>query len=295
MTSSPNIADVTRADFATQVIERSQRTPVLVDFWAPWCGPCRMLTPTLTKLADSYSGKFFLAKINTDEEQELAVEYAIRGIPAVKLFREGQVVGEFVGVQPESAVRALLDRFIPREADAVIEQAQTLARSGKNDEAFALLREAVRNDPQHDKAKIVLARLLSASADGTDLKARSDEARKLLNSLSIRTGSDPEVESLRARIHLLDAVATDARSIEELKRAIESNPQDLDARYQYATRLALNSKYEDAMEQFLEIVRRDRTYRDDGGRKGLLNVFNIVGNRDPRVSQYRTVLARALN
>src|SRR5581483_4269224 len=152
----------------------------------------------------------------------------------------------FVGVQPESAVRALIDRFVPREADAVIERAQALARAGNITEAIALLRETANRDPRHDKVKIELARLLSSSADGKDVKARVEEAQRLLDSLSVRTGADPDVEALRAR-------------------------------------LALQGKYEDAMEEFLELVRRDRRFRDDAGRKGLLAVFNLVGSRDPRV------------
>ncbi len=294
MADSPHIADVSRADFAARVVARSHQVPVLVDFWAPWCGPCRMLTPVLTRLADEYGGKFFLAKVNTDDEQELAMEYGIRGIPAVKLFRDGKVAGEFVGVQPESAVRALIDRFVPREADAVIERAQALARAGNITEAIALLRETANRDPRHDKVKIELARLLSSSADGKDVKARVEEAQRLLDSLSVRTGADPGVEALRARLDFLRIVA-DAPPIDALKRSLQANSGDLDARYALAARLALQGKYEDAMEEFLELVRRDRRFRDDAGRKGLLAVFNLVGSRDPRVAKYRAVLARALN
>lgn len=292
MADSPHVADVGRADFAERVIARSHQVPVLVDFWAPWCGPCRMLTPILTKLADEYGGKFFLAKVNTDVEQELGMEYGIRGIPAVKLFRNGKVEGEFVGVQPESAVRALIDKFVPRETDTIIERAIALARAGNTSEALALLREIVSRDPQNEKAAIELVRLLTASPEGTDLKQRVEEAQRFLDTL--RAGTNPEIDALRARLNLLRAVA-DTPPLEELKTILQTNPNDLDARYRLAARLALKGKYEDAMEDFLELVRRDRKFGDDAGRKGLLTVFTLLGNKDPRVAQYRTVLSRALN
>jgi putative thioredoxin len=230
--------------------------------------------------------------VNTDVEQELGVEYGIRGIPAVKLFRDGKVAEEFVGVQPESTVRALIDKFLPREADTVIERAISLARAGNTSGAIALLRDAVRLDPQNEKAAIELVRLLSASPEGSDLKERVEEAQRFLDSL--RAGANPEVDALRARLNLLRVVA-DAPPLEELKRILQTNPSDLNARYQLAARLALKGKYEDAMEDFLELVRRDRNFGDDAGRKGLVTVFTLLGNKDPRVTQYRTVLARALN
>jgi putative thioredoxin len=292
MADSPHVADVGRADFPEGVIARSHQVPVLVDFWAPWCGPCRMLTPVLTKLADEYGGKVFLAKVNTDVEQDLAMEYGIRGIPAVKLFRDGKVAEEFVGVQPESMVRALIEKFLPRETDTVVERAISLARTGNTSEAIELLRDAVVRDPQNEKAAIELVRLLSASPQGPDLKQRVEEAERFLNSL--RAGTNPEIDALRARLDLLRVVA-DAPPLEELKTILQTNPNDLEARYRLAARLALKGKYEDAMEEFLELVRRDRKFADDAGRKGLLTVFALLGNKDPRVSQYRTVLSRALN
>lgn len=292
MADSSHVADIGRADFPERVIARSHQVPVLVDFWAPWCGPCRMLTPTLTKLAAEYGGKVFLAKVNTDVEQDLAIEYGIRGIPAVKLFRDGKVADEFVGVQPESTVRALIEKFLPRETDTVIERAISLAHTGNTPEAIELLRDAVVRDPQNEKAAIELVRLLSTSPEGHDLKQRVEEAQRLLDSL--RAGANPEIDALRARLNLLRAVA-DAPPLEDLKTILQTNPNDLDARYRLAARLALKGKYEDAMEEFLEIVRRDRKFADDAGRKGLLTVFALLGNKDPRVSQYRAVLARALN
>lgn len=294
-TPSPPVADVGREQFRTLVLERSHEIPVLVDFWAPWCGPCRVLTPVLTKLAEEYGGKFFLAKVNTDAEQELATEYQIRGIPAIKLFRHGEVVGELVGVQPEPALRALIDPFIAREADAIIERARALDGAGKKAEALELLRQAVERDPTYDKAKIALARqLIESPGDTNELPARVDEAERLLNSLSMRAGTSPEVEALRAKLTLLRIVA-DAPPADALERTVAAKPDDHEARYRLAAHLALQGRYEDAMRHLLEIVQRDRAFGDDAARKALLAVFSLAGSREPLVVKYRGLLARALN
>jgi putative thioredoxin len=289
------VADVSRVDFAAQVIERSRQTPVLVDFWAPWCGPCRMLTPILDKLANEYGGKMFLAKVNTDVEPELATQFQIRGIPAVKLFRNGQVAGEFVGVQPESTVRALIDRFIANETDAVVERASVLAQEGKLTEAIALLRQTIELDARNDRAKIELARLLlSLSPTGDPPAIRVEESQRLLDSLSMRVGADPHVEALRARLDLV-RIVLNAPATEELVRATAVNADDHQGRYQLAARLALEGKYEPAMAHFLEIVQRDRKFGDGAARRALVATFNLVGGRDPLVVRYRAALARALN
>ena len=294
-TSSPHVADVTRADFASNVVERSYEVPVLVDFWAPWCGPCRTLGPVLEKLAHEYAGKFFLAKVNTDEEQELAMEYGIRGIPAVKLFRDGQLATEFVGVQPEPAVRGLIDPFVPNETDALVARARAGARAGQPQEAIAQLRVALGENAHNDKAKIAIADLLlSERLSGSPLTQRVEEAQKLLDSLSLRVGASPDVERLRARLEFLRIVA-DAPSADELERELEKNPADHLSRYRLAARLALQGHYEQAMEQLLEIVRRDRKFNDDAARRTLLAVFNLIGSRDPLVIKYRGLLARAIN
>ena len=131
MSPSPHIADVTQQTFESLVLAKSREIPVLADFWAAWCGPCKQLMPVLAKLADEYGGKFFLAKINSDTEQPLAARYGVKSLPTVKLFRNGQVVEEFMGAQPEKTIRALLDRHIPRESDTLVYNAMLAARSGK--------------------------------------------------------------------------------------------------------------------------------------------------------------------
>lgn len=293
MAASPHIAEVSRADFAARVVGQSRRLPVLVDFWAPWCGPCRMLTPILERLADEYAGKLFVAKVNTDAEQELAMEYRIRGIPAVKLFRNGEVAGEFVGVQPESAIRALIDRFVPNETDALIEKAVALRDAGQMADAVALLREAVGKEPNNDRAKLALANLLCEQAAGGDV-GLLQECQTLLDSLSIRAATNPEVEQARTRL-IMARVAAEAPPADELERTVAANPDDLRARYRLAARATLAGRYEPAMEHLLEIVRRDRKFEDDAGRKGLVGIFHLLGSQHPLVVKYRGLLSRAIS
>lgn len=294
MADSPYIADVTRSDFAARVIEKSREVPVLVDFWAAWCGPCQMLMPVLARLAEEYRGKFLLAMVNTDVEQALALEYGVRSLPTVKLFRHGQVAGEFMGVQPESTIRALLDRFVPREADAAMERAEALARQGRIEPALDLLRSAAAGDPQYGPVKLALARLLLSHTEPAGLKTRLDEAEQALGSLPLDRINDPEAAALRARLDLL-RIAAEAPSPAELEQKVAADAGDLEARYRLGAWRALRGDYEGAMEGLLEIVRRDRRFRDDAARKTIIAIFNLLGPQHPLVPKYRTRLSSALN
>jgi putative thioredoxin len=291
MADSPWITDVTQATFQKAVIERSHQVPVLVDFWAPWCAPCRMLTPVLVQLATDYQGKFFLAKVNTDIEQQLALDHRIRGIPDVKIFRDGKVVGGFVGVQPASAIRTILDRFVPSETDVAVREALALANQNRVAEAVAMLRQAVAKDSRHAQARVELARLLlTAPGEGHE---RREEVERMLSNLPIEYGSDPVVEGLRTKLSFL-AIVEQAPPLDELERRIKRNPGDSDARYRLSAYRALAGDYEPAMQELLEIVQRDRNYGDDAARKALVGIFALLGN-DPRVPKYRALLSRALH
>ena len=292
MTDSNYVRDVSGNAFQAQVIEKSRDVLVLVDFWAPWCGPCRALAPVLQRLADSYAGKLLVAKVNTDVEQALAVQYQIRGIPAVKLFRNGGVVGEFVGVQPESVIKSLIDRFIPDEVDELIQKSSTLLNDGDSAQAEALLRGALARETPDDRVKLELAKLLGD--DPTANGARIKEARALLDSLSPASAEGTAIAALKVRLDLLDA-ALKAPPSPDLERAIEATPGDSMARYQLAARLFVTGDYGSAMDQLLDIVRRDRTFRDDIARTTLVGIFQVLGQQHPLSIKYRTQLARALN
>jgi putative thioredoxin len=287
MSPSPHIADVTEQTFESLVLARSREIPVLVDFWAAWCGPCKQLMPVLTRLADEYDGKFFLAKINSDTEQPLAARYGVKSLPTVKLFMNAQVVEEFMGAQPEKTIRALLDRHIPRESDALVYNAMLATQSGKFGEALTILQQAVTTDPGNDRAKLELARLHANLG-------HADEAETTLASLPAEAKASTDAVGLRAQLEFTRIVAG-ARPPEVLLAAIAANARDSTARYELAAHLVLRQQYESALDQLLEIVRTDRKYRDDAGRKAMVSIFNLLGGSGDIVKQYRTKLSMALN
>jgi len=287
MATSPHIADVTEQGFDAAVLTRSRQTPVLVDFWAAWCGPCKMLMPVLQKLADEYGGKFFLAKVNTDVERALANRYGVKSLPTVKLFKNGQVVDEFLGVQPEKTIRALLDRHVPRESDALIDKALLALQSGNASEALAILQQAMQSDPANDRVKLELARLFINLGRATD-------AETTLSTLSAETRDGADAAALHAQLEFA-RIAAGARPIDELRKSLASNPRDSAARYELAAHLVLLGDYPAALDEFLEIVRTDRKFNDDAGRKAMLAVFNLLGGTGEIVNQYRRKLSMALN
>lgn len=286
MSESPYVYDVTEAEFAEKVIEKSHEVPVLADFWADWCGPCRMLAPILHKLAEEYGGKLIVAKINSDAEQSLAARYGIRSLPTVKLFKNGQVVDEFMGVQPESQIRALLDRHIPRESDAMREEALAAWRAGDADAAIALLRKAMKEDPGNERLLPDLVQILLA-------KGEAEEAQALLQDLPANRAEDADIKRLKALAYFA-AIASNAPDVATLKQRLESDPEDLQAKEQLAARWILDGQYEAGMDLLLEIMRKDRKYGDDAGRKGLLAAFELLGD-DPRVTPYRRQMFNLLH
>lgn len=274
--------DVGLADFDQQVLEESKTRPVVVDFWAPWCGPCKSLKPILEKLAAEYGGTFRLAKINSDENQDLATRYGVRGIPSVKAFVNGEAVDEFSGALPEGEVRAFLDRLIPGPADEMRVAARELRAAGDMAGALQKLAEASRLDPDHVGIR------LDATEIMLDL-GEADEARRLIGNLA--DDVDPRVTQLRARLQFLGAAGDDPITLEA---RVAANENDLAARLRLANQAVAAGQYEAGMDQLLEIIRRDRSFEDDVGRTTLLAVFDLLGS-DPLVSLYRRKLASALN
>lgn len=286
---SSHAFDVARADFDDKVLAASRRVPVLVDFWAPWCQPCRILKPILEKLAAEYGGRFLLAKVNSDENQELVARYGVRGIPAVKAFVGGELVDEFAGALPEAQIREFLERLIPSPAEPLRREALALAGAGQRDAAREKLAEALRLDPAHEASRLDCAEL--------DLAAGNIEAaREILDALSGQARDAARVESLQARLALASA-AGDA-DLPALRARLADDPDDLAARFQLAHALALAEDYRGALENLLEIVRRDRRWNDEAGRKGMLNLFALLGAQpqyDELVREFRIALARTLN
>ncbi len=279
---SEHALDVGLADFAQHVLEESKQRPVVVDFWAPWCGPCKSLKPILEKLAAEYGGKFLLAKINSDDNQELAARYGVRGIPSVKAFIDGEPVDEFSGALPEGEVRAFLDRLVPGPADDLRRQAADARMAGDVPGALQLLAEASKIDPVHLGVRLDAAEIM------LDLN-EADEARRLIG--SVPDDADPRVPALKARLQFMGMAGEDETA---LRSRVAANENDLEARLKLANLLVAAGQHEAGMDQLLEIVRRDRGFEDDAGRRTLLSVFNLLGGGE-LVSRYRRLLASALN
>jgi putative thioredoxin len=258
--SNEHVIAVDEADFEGRVVEASRRAPVVVDFWAGWCQPCLVLGPVLERLAREYDGRFTLAKVDVDANQGLAARFGIRGIPAVKAFRDGQVAGEFVGVQPEDAIRRFLDGVVPSPADERVAEAQA---SASPDQAEAGFREALAIDPSNAGAAAGLARLLLD-------RGEVDEARALLASVA----ADGAVRRLKAEVDLREA---------------GGEPGELGA----AARAALSGDHRQALEQLLAMVGGDDG-RGDEARRLMLGVFDLLGDDDPLTREFRGLLASAL-
>jgi putative thioredoxin len=279
--------DVSAADFEQKVLQLSLKVPVLVDFWAPWCGPCRTLGPILEKLADEFGGRFLLAKVNSDENQSLAYEFGVRSIPSVKAFAGGQLVDEFVGALPESGVRAFLQRLLPSLAEPLRQDALTARAQGDTARARALLQEALATDPRHEAARLDLVELLVEAGE-------VDAGAGLLDAIGDAVREPDRIEALRARIALANA-APAGSDRGALEARIAANPADLDARLALATVLAQAREWRPALEHLMEIVRRDRGFGDDAGRKTMIQYFNLLGPDDPLVREFRAGLASLLN
>jgi putative thioredoxin len=287
MSDSPTIQDnVTEASFAERVLQASQHVPVVVDFWADWCAPCRMLMPMLARLADEYQGQFVLAKVNTDEQQALAARYGIRSLPTVKVFKNGEVVDEFMGVQPESAIRAILERHIERASDRLVDQAAEALEAGDEARARSLLEQAVDMDPANPRVKIGLARTLMQTGE-------PERAEIILDDLQGEAREQPEVKTLKAQLAFA-RIASEAPEREALERRVTADPADLEARYHLSAHQVLAGEFEPALEQLLEVLKRERGFRGDAARKALLAIFEILGGGE-LVTRYRSRMFNILH
>jgi putative thioredoxin len=282
----PEIFDVSEQDFAPRVLQRSRELPVLVDFWASWCAPCRALTPLLVRLSQAYRGKFALAKVNTDVEQGLAARYGVRGLPTVKFFRNGNVVGEFVGLQPETTIRSMIEQHLPSQSEPLVREALSAKAAGRVDQALALLEQALAADSD-DSIRLMLAEVNFQAG-------RLDEAERLLAALSAQSRLEPGPRALAAQLEF-SHIAAEAPPIAELEQAVSGRPDDFMARTQLSAHQVLARDYEGALIQLLEVVKRSRKVGGEAARKHMLAVFDILEGKGPLVSKYRNLLSIALH
>ena len=287
MTDESLSIDVTQDTFAREVIDRSRDLPVLVDFWAEWCNPCKMLAPILAKLADELAGKFHLAKVDTDREQQIAAQYGVRSLPTVKLFKDGEVSDEFIGALPEKAIREFLERHLDRPADETLKQAAELVDQDNRSEAITLLQQALIDDPNYDKLQFKLA---SYQLDDRDPAG----ARTTLKTMAQSRRQDADYKALIAQIEMNELAGSELDA-ESLRMQIASAPENHEARRQLSALLFLEDDIDGAMSEALEIVKGGRKEVRDSGREALLKMFEALGNSNEHVVRYRRLLAQALN
>jgi putative thioredoxin len=269
---SATVAAVTTATFASEVLNSTQ--PVLVDFWAPWCGPCRALGPVLDQVAGEQAGKLKVVKVNTDENQDLAQQFQIRSIPAVKLFRGGKVIAEFLGAQPLANVRAFLEPHLPRASEGEHQAARELGDSGDYAGAVAKLRALAASDPENLDARRDLARFLALSGDVVG-------ASQVLGQLPPRVQNDPASNATRALIHFAALASDEAARTDSLRAG--------------AARSILGGSPDAAVETLLTRMQGDRTFAARAGREDLLQAFALLPADDARVAGWRRRLAALLN
>ena len=275
--------DTTLSSFENDVIEASMEVPVLVDFWAPWCGPCKALGPLLEKLERDYAGRFKLVNVNSDTNPELVSSFALKSIPYVVAFVDGNAVAQFMGAQPEAYIRAFLDRLIPNPGEIEHRSAREALAKGQFGVAEEYLKNALALDPSNDGARLDMVGLLLDRADIDTAKTHWD----LLSAKS-------ENQSIYAPVKARFDAACKAEKLppaELLARRIEIDPNDLDARLDLAELNIARQDFAPALEQLLEIVRRDRAFRDDFGRVKMLEVFDMAAAQPELVDDYRNKLS----
>ncbi|HKI44493.1 MAG TPA: tetratricopeptide repeat protein [Balneolales bacterium] len=267
-------------DFRKDVIEASESIPVVLDFWAEWCGPCRILGPVLEKLAGEASGKWKLVKIDTEQNPQLAAQFGIRGIPSVKMVYQKKIIAEFQGAQPEPAVRKWLAQNLPESENETEskEQLEQLLASGDRKRARKLVENAVKNDPGDLESVVKLAMLL--------LPGDIESAGKLLGKAEENTKFEIERETLQAVEHLKD--------LQNGKTQITSTVDGLAEKYKEAAKSLFKEDFQEALEQFLDCLIRDRTMDEDGPRKACIAIFTMLGNPHPLTQQYRRRFSMAL-
>lgn len=274
------------ATFEVDVIAASHGHPVLVDFWAEWCGPCKSVAPVLDSLADEFDGELVVAKVDTDVEQELAQSYGIRSLPTMLLFRNGEPVEQILGAQPGAEIRRVIERFLPRPSNDLVDAAAALLSAGDLQAAEQNLREALAEDPNNYAVHPLLADVLIRQGDYR-------AADQLVATLPINVATDPKFEQVNAQLSLATQLlpGIDRPSLEGRL----SDPEDIEARFQLSVLQALDNEFESALEALLDLIVTHRDWNKGAIHKLMLDIFKAIGNDDPRVKAFRTRLARTLN
>jgi putative thioredoxin len=277
------IYDVSEADFQQRVLVRSREIPVVVDFWAPWCGPCKTLTPQLEQLANEFKGRFELAKVNVDENPQIAAILRIQSIPTVYAFLDGQPIDGFTGAQPPKVLRQFIERLVPPPEEDPLAAGEEALAAGDTPRAEKAFRKALEAKPDLGAALVGMARVALAKKD---LKG----AASWLDRVKAEDPAHTQAERLRGVLGFGEH-AGDER---ELRQRTATNPRDAEAWYGLGATLAVQGRHEEALDAFLSVVQADRAWNEQAGRKALLSLFDLLGADDPRTIQARRRLASLL-
>ena len=282
MAESPYIFEANTQNFAQLVLQNSRQVPVLVDFWADWCQPCKSLMPILSKLADEYRGAFILVKVNTDENQALASQLGVRSLPTVMLFKDGKPVDQFMGAIPEAEVRKFINKYRTRPTEPYRQQALAMQEEGQLDDAIGLMTQVLQHEPDFYEAALELAGMYLE-------KGEIEQAEAILHDL-------PQQESLAAGIQQLQSAIRLARLQQEaggedtsgLEQRLQDNPNDLEAMLELAKVRVAQNRTEEGLDLYLGVMKKDPAFGEGAGRQGLLNTFELLGAAHPLVKKYRT-------
>ena len=280
-TAPLTIVDIDEGNAAQYLIEESMQRPVVIDFWADWCGPCKTLTPIMEKLAQEYAGAFLLAKVNADEQQMIAQQFGVRSLPTVMVMKDGQPVDGFAGAQPETAVREILEKYLPSPYAAALEEAAAKLQEGDAPGAIALLRGAYEDSGQrHDIAMLYAHALIEAR--------RFDDAEALLNAVA-PLDRDAAYEQNLAQLTLAREAARSPELV-ALEEQLAANPDNLDLYEQLTVQSSAAGQYREALESLMHVLKVDKDHNDGATRKALLDTIASLGKGDPLAVEYQRKL-----
>lgn len=284
MADSPFIFEADSQNFQQVVLENSHQVPVLVDFWADWCQPCKMLMPILAKLADEYQGGFVLVKVNTDQHQQLAAQFGVRNLPTVKVFKDGKIVDEFIGVQQESNIRKIIDRHRTRKTEPYRQQAHAMFQGGDMEGAVQLMEQVIQHEPDFHEAAVELCGMYLQMDRAADAEALLEKIPA--DAIDPQVLAQLQAEIKQARLQS-EVSGVDPSALEQ---RLADNPDDLEAMLELAKLRIAAGEADEGLALYLKVHQKDSTFQDEAGKKGLFEAFELLGANNPLVKKYRNKL-----